>query len=149
MKKHQGQMIVARQEIIEKIPVNDVLNMLIELFETSAINYWGVIHMDEGNPRQQAMNEAIETLEKENADITSGEVFAELIYSYDFGFRIYDVEASKLTELGTIHWVDFYLGLEQYARKNGRTMKSVVENYDADVIDSVVQYALFDSIVYG
>lgn len=149
MKKYEGKTIRARQEFIEEIPVNDVLNMLVELFETSAINYWGVIHMDEGNPRQQAINEAIETLEKENADITSGEVFADLIYSYDFGFRIYDVEASKLTELGTIHWVDFYLGLQQYARNKGKTMKSVVENYDADVIDSVVQYALFDSIVYG
>jgi hypothetical protein len=149
MKKYEGRNIEAKQQFTELIPVNDILNMLIELFETSAINYWGVIHMEKGNALQKGIDETIERLEKENSEITSGELFAELIYGYDYGFRIYDIEASKLTELGTINWVGFYNALKKYAQSKGMSMKSVVENYDSDTIDWVVQYALFDTIVYG
>ena len=40
-------------------------------------------------------------------------------------------------------------GIKMYCESNNVPLNSLMDDYDADVADSIVQYALFGQIVFG
>ena len=61
--------------------------------------------------------------------------------------EMYDAESSDKWEL-TLE--KFLKGLKMYCEENKYIdMEDLIDNHDADTADSIIQYALFDEIVFG
>jgi hypothetical protein len=74
-------------------------------------------------------------------------IYASDLISKDGTLELYDIESTDKWEL-TLE--KFLNGVKYVCERNGYTdADDLMDNYDADTADAIVQYALFNEIVFG
>jgi hypothetical protein len=114
----------------------DLNDLTVSALE-GGINYWcrkAVIKLDE--------NKNYLGISEEDAPNVQ---FASDVIGYGGTLVLYDAESSDKWELT----LDMFLkGIARYCKENNENLSDLLDNHDADTADSIVQYALFDEIVY-
>lgn len=114
-----------KDEMLGEVNVNDVEDLLVTAFE-GGINYWcGGIEIIECGERGTRPSEAV----------ANGGMI-----------RLFDAESDDSWDLDRDSLMK---GILTYCKTNDVSFDDMIENHDADVADSIVQYALFDELVFG
>ena len=118
----------------KKITEAEIKNLVIDGIETG-IGYWGMLHND--------------TEEFENyyntTDLATSEIVAEILLNGG-SVKITDMEEDEEPKF------DFTLdrllvGIQKNAEE--RPWDCDLENYDATTCDCIIQYAIFDDVIFG
>lgn len=128
--------------IVEHVDFTDVFNMLCDAYETSAINYWGLINAYDWGDKN------IEKLIERRGRLSIGEIFAYSLLDESANHIVYDVEENQKM-LGFVNIEKIKRAITFIASQEGLSVKALIENYDGDLIDKVFQYALFGELIYG
>ena len=120
--------------ITKKITEEDIKNLIIDSIETG-ITYWATLHND------------TEQFEKyyDETELTTSEIVAEIILNGG-SVKITDVEDGEEPKFDlTLNRL--IAGIQKNAEE--RPHDCDLENYDAITCDCIIQYAIFDTVVFG
>ena len=124
---------VETEIVVEPQHIDDLMVTALE----GGINYWCRKAKIISCPRPEDLAE----------NVAAENVLASDVISKGGVLEMYDAESNDKWEL-TLE--KFLKGLKWYCEKFGYTdMEDLIDNHDADTADSIVQYALFDEIVFG
>ena len=120
--------------ITKKITEEDIKNLIIDSIETG-ITYWATLHND------------TEQFEKyyDETELTTSEIVAEILLSGGF-VKITDIEESEEPKFD-LTLERLLAGIQKNAEE--RPHDCDLENYDGITCDCIIQYAIFDDIIFG
>ena len=111
----------------------DINNLVV-----SAFNYWC-------RKARIKLTEDKKYLGISEEDLPSVE-FASVAIGYGGTLVLYDAESYEKWELTNEKMLK---GIARYCLENNENLSDLLDNHDADTADSIIQYALFDEIVYS
>jgi len=118
---------------------NEEINDLVSTALEGGINYW--------------CRKAVATESKEDkkyvgvSDEDQSKIdFISDVISYGGSLTLYDAESS---DKWVLNLEKLLKGIQKYCEHNNITPSNMMEDYDADTADIIVQYALFDEQVFG
>jgi len=117
----------------------DISDLLITAFE-GGINYWcGAVHIlrdedDNDLCKSVPLEHQLKVFRPSDAVAYGGEIILK------------DIESDDTWILGI---EDLKSGIAQYCTEAGIPLADLVDVHDADMSDSIVQYALFKELVFG
>ena len=120
--------------IKKKITEEDITNLIVDGLE-GGITYWAMLHNDTSEFEEYY----------KNTDLATAEIVAEIILkggSVKITDNEEDVEPTYNLTLERL-----LVGIQKNAEE--RPWDCDLENYDADTCDAIIQYAIFDEVVFG
>ena len=120
--------------ITKKITEEDIKNFIIDSIETG-ITYWATLHND------------TEQFEKyyDETELTTSEIIAEILLKGG-SVKITDIEEGEEPKFD-LTLERLLAGIQKNAEE--RPHDCDLENYDAITCDCIIQYAIFDTVVFG
>ena len=118
----------------KKVTEEDITNIIVDGLETG-ITYWAMLHNN---------TEEFNAYYK-NTDLATAEIVAEIMLkggSVKITDREEDVEPKYNLTLDRL-----LVGISKNAEE--RPWDCDLENYDADTVDAIIQYAIFDEVIFG
>lgn len=118
----------------KKITEEDITNIVVDGLE-GGITYWAMLHNNTAEFEEYY----------NNTDLATAEIVAEIILKGGFvkiTDREEDVEPKYDLTLNRL-----IVGIQKNAEE--RPWDCDLENYDADTCDAIIQYAIFDEVVFG
>lgn len=121
--------------ITKQLTEEDITDLIVDGLE-GGIGYWACLNNT---------TEVFEKYYKENPELATSEIVAKIILDggsvriedgYDDVEPKYDLTLDRLLK-----------GIEINAKE--RPWDSDLDNYDADTCDAIIQYAVFDELVFG
>lgn len=121
-------------KVTKKITEEDIENLIIDGLETG-ITYWAMLHND------------TEEFEKyyNTTDLATAEIVAKIILAGG-SVKITDNEEDVEPEYD-LTLDRLIVGIQKNAEE--RPWDCDLENYDATTCDCIIQYAIFDEVVFG
>lgn len=114
------------------------INYLVVAALEGGINYWcrkAIIKLD-------VDKEFFGVAEEDRTNIN----YASDVIGYDGTLVLYDAESEDKWELTLEKMLK---GIQMYCKENEMPLSELIDNHDADTADAIVQYAIFDEIVFG
>lgn len=118
----------------KKVTEEDITNLIVDGLE-GGITYWAMLHND--TPEFEAYYK--------DRDLATAEIVAKIILnggSVKITDNEEDVEPTYNLTLERL-----LVGIQKNAEE--RPWDCDLENYDADTCDAIIQYAIFDEVVFG
>ena len=118
----------------KKITEEEITNLIVDGLE-GGITYWAMLHNDTPEFKEYY----------KNTDLATAEIVAEIILkggSVKITDREEEVDAEYNLTLERL-----LVGIEKNAAE--RPYDCDLENYDADTCDAIIQYAIFDEVIFG
>lgn len=116
--------------------INDLICTALE----GGINYWC------GNA-EIVMNADKKTFAGVSAEDQSNVHYASEAIGY--GGKLTLTDAEDEDESWELDLPKMLKGIKMYCEDRNEPLSELIDNHDADTADSIIQYALFDEIVYG
>jgi hypothetical protein len=118
---------------------NDIENIIITALE-GGIGYWGCL-LNEGKE--------FDEFYKDTKGLTTSEFVADLILN-EKSVVLYDTELDfNEAEKWELNLFKLLNGIKLYIINNKQINFPLIDNLDANMADSIIQYALFGELVYG
>lgn len=120
--------------VIKKVTEEQIKDVLIDGIE-SGIGYWAMLHND---------TEEFDKYYKET-DLATSEIIAEILFKGG-AVKITDIEEDEEPKYDlTLERV--LVGIQKNAEE--RPWDCDLDNYDAATADCIIQYAIFDDVIFG
>jgi hypothetical protein len=118
---------------------NDIENIIITALE-GGIGYWGCL-LNEGKE--------FDEFYKDTKGLTTSEFVADLILN-EKSVVLYDTELDfNDAEKWELNLFKLLNGIKLYIINSNQINFPLIDNLDANMADSIIQYALFGELVYG
>ena len=124
-------------EQVHEFSIEDINDLVTTALE-GGINYW--------------CRKAVAKLDKNKSYLGISEEdlpnvhFASDAIGYGGTLVLYDAESDDKWKLTSEKMLK---GIKMYCEDNNENLSFLLDNHDANTADSIIQYALFDEIVYG
>ena len=119
--------------------INDIIVTALE----GGINYW--CGSAEIVPTSNV--EKFPEFEGVIAELNENVQYASDVIGYGGKLKLVDVEDEE--EVWELDIEKVLKGIEMYCKENGIAPNELIDNYDADSADSILQYGLFGELVFG
>jgi hypothetical protein len=118
---------------------NEIKDIIITALE-GGIGYWGCL-LNEGKE--------FDDFYKDRKEISTSEFVADLILN-EKSVVLYDTELSfDEAEKWELNLTKLLNGIKLYIINNKQINLPLTDNLDSNMADSIIQYALFDKLIYG
>lgn len=114
--------------------INDLVSCALE----GGINYWCGLAEKKENPDGTWFGVALYNMDKIK--------YASDLIAYNGVLILHDAESDDKWELTLENMIK---GIQMHCEKRGITPKELVDDYDADDADAIVQYAVMNEITFG
>lgn len=136
--KNTGKKFEIEITTIITLTEQDIIDMICDGLGGDAIGYWECV------PDKFIHSEEYENYKKDHSEYTCwDEIIGHmLIDGYNIPIKAYDEKEKFILTTDK-----FIKGIKQNSKE--RSWDSSYDNYDSTTIDSIIQYALFNEIIYG
>ena len=118
---------------------NEEINDLVSCALEGGINYW-CMRATPLKSKEDGMYVGVSKEDQFNIN------FASDVISYGGSLKLFDAESS---DTWILNIEKLLKGIKMYCEQNQISPSNMMEDYDADTVDNIIQYALFNEIVFG